>query len=778
MTALIELWAKFVVTRRVFVITLTLLLVPLMLLTGRAIPFDNTTERYFVEGDPTLVDFEYLIDLFGDYEYLIVGVESVIPDEDIFQIDTLSAITALTDFFDSHRHVTQVRSLSNYQYTRADGDNLSTEYLIDDIDTLASDSTGLSRLRRIVADEELALGTLITEDFKHSRITARVEYRNDTAEHKVELAQEFYQFMLDENLGSENYVLHFSGYPLLSERFETLAQEDMTVLMPIMALLMMVMLFISFRSIVAVVMPGIVIGVGILSLNEIQSYHGAPHTTVDQALLPTMIIIGIGITVHVLLQFYKFLGQHNDGKIAAEQTIIHLWKPALFTSVTTSAGFGALSIIRIVPIKEFAILGVAGPMLLFLFALTLLPALLSYFSHLPDKTRTVLSTGLVTQLTDKIPDFTLRHRNIIIAGGCAFLLFAIYALPKIQIDTNYITFFKEDSITRQDIIYMDDTFKGVMTLDVILDSGSVDGIKDPAFLSKVEEFQNWLEAREPIGPVNTLVDYLKQINQALNGDDPNFYRLPDSSEMTAQFLLLYDSSGANEDLSDIKDFDDRFVRIIAPIVNMQASDTQEELQTIKTYLENNYGELNPLLTGGMALKTAQDVYAATGMIRSFGIAMLVIIFFFICLFGSLKYGLLSIIPSILPIVLTGAITGIAGIYLDLGTMLVGAMTMGIAVDDSIHVMNRYLSAKSTGSSTKEAIAVAMNESGRSVVFSSIVLVLGFSVLGLASFTTIAYVGLFGSLIMFLALLGDLLLLPAILYWVDGADNNEVVVEPV
>ena len=137
----------------------------------------------------------------------------------------------------------------------------------------------------------------------------------------------------------------------------------------------------------------------------------------------------------MLLQFYKFLGQHNDGKIAAEKTIIHLWKPALFTSITTSAGFGALSIIRIVPIKEFAVLGIAGPMLLFLFALTLLPALLSYVSHLPDKTRTVLSTGLVTQLTNKLPDFTLQHRNKIIAAGCAFLLFAIYALPKIQIDT-------------------------------------------------------------------------------------------------------------------------------------------------------------------------------------------------------------------------------------------------------------------------------------------------------------------------------------------------------
>lgn len=776
MNALIESWAKFVVARRYFVIIITLLLVPLMLLTGRAIPFDNTTERYFVEGDPTLVDFEYLIDLFGDYEYLIVGVEAIPQSDDIFQVETLRAISALTEFFDSHQYVTQVRSLTNYQYTHADGDDLSTDYLVDDINSLENNPNAIATIKAIIADEEMAIGTLITEDFKHSRITARVEYRNDTAAHKVELAQDFYQFMSDENMVSENYILHYSGYPLLSERFETLAQEDLAILIPVMGVLMLLMLYISFRSIVAVVLPGIVIGIGVLSVNEIQSYLGSPHTTVDQALLPTMIIIGIGITVHVMLEFYHFLGKYNDGKTAAEQTVVHLWKPALFTAITTSAGFCAMSIIKIAPIKDFAILGTIGPMVLFLFALTLLPALLSFVSYLPDKTRMVLSTGFITRVTNKLPDFTLEHRNFILACGGLCLVFALYAVPKIQIDTNYVNFFKENSVTRQDILYLDEEFKGVMTLDVILDSGEVDGIKDPRFLQKVEEFQAWLEVRDPIGPVNSLVDYLKQINQALNRDDPTYYRLPDSREMTAQFLLLYESSGANEDLSDIKDFDDRYVRIVAPIINMRASETEEELQLIRSYLENNYSELDPLLTGSMVLKTAQDVYAAEGMSRAFGIALLVIIFFFICLFRSFKYGLLSIIPSILPIILTGAIAGIAGVFLDLSTMLVGAMTMGIAVDDSIHVMNRYLIAKEDGASTKEAIASAMQESGRAVVFSSMVLVLGFSVFGLASFTTIVYVGLFGSLIMFLALLGDLLLLPAILYWVDGADNPESAIE--
>jgi len=767
MNTLIKAWAGTVAAKRYLILFFCLLLLPLMLLRGPAIPFDNTTERYFVTGDPALMNFEYLIDLFGDYEYLIVGIEHVPTEGDVFNVEALNAIDQITEFFDSHRYVTQVRSLTNYQYTHADGDDLSTDYLIDDLDALAEEPQLLAAIRNTIRGEDLALGTLVSEDLRHARITARVEYRNDTAAHKVALAQEFYQFIAEQNLENGPYQLHYSGYPLLSERFETLVQEDMQLLIPVMGVLLFLMLFLSFRSPVAMVMPGLVIAIGVLGVNELQSYLGIPHSTVDQALLPTLIIIGVGITVHVLVEFYHALEEKPDTRFAAQQAVMRLWKPAFFTAITTSAGFLALSVIRILPIRDFALLGAIGPLLLFLLAMTLLPVLLSFTSPAPGRTLGTVTGGLVTRLTQAIPEFTQKHRNGILMGGVACLLFAIYAIPKIQIDTNYVTQFKENSVVRQDILYLDRIFKGVLTLDVILDSGEVEGVKNPEFLRQVEEFQAWLESRDSTGPVNSLADYLKQINQALNSDDPAYYRLPDSREMAAQFLLLYDSSGADEDLSDIKDFDNRFLRLIVPMVNMAASDARIELQTIESHVQENYPALDPLLTGGMDLRTAQDVYAAEGMSRSFGTALIVISIFFFILFRSFKYGVLCIIPSVLPILLTGGIAGLFGIYLDLNIMLVGAMTMGIAVDDSIHVMSRYLAVKQTGASTREAIEQAMSESGRAVIFSSAVLIVGFSVFCLASFTTIIYVGLFGSIIMFLALLGDLILLPAILYWVDG-----------
>ena len=466
-----------------------------------------------------------------------------------------------------------------------------------------------------------------------------------------------------------------------------------------------------------------------------------------------------------------------DGKEAARSTIINIWRPAFFTAITTAAGFFALSVTKILPIREFAILGAIGSITLFLFALTILPAVLSFMKKIPANTTRVLNAGIISKITQKIPDFTLRNKNRILLGGLAALLFSIWNIPNIVIDSNYVTLFKQSSQTRQDIEYFDDTYRGMMNLDIILDSGEEEGIKGPVFLAQLDQIQSWLQQRETLGPINSIADYLKEINQALNGDDPEFYRLPSSPEMAAQLLLLYESSGANEDLSDIKDFENRYARLVVPVVNMEASVMHAELNSIEAYLDENYPQFQAIITGTMALYTVQDTYISEGMVRSFLIALGIITLFFIALFKSVKYGLLSIIPSVLPIVLTGSFAGWLGVPLDISAVIVFAMTMGIAVDDAIHVMSRYLLAKSEGDSTKQSIARAMNESGRAVVFSSIVLVFGFSILCFASFTTIIYVGLFGSIIMTLALVGDLVMLPAILYWADGDDDGVAKLAP-
>lgn len=490
MTALIKAWADFTIAYRLPIIVGSIALLLVSLLTGKDIPFDNSSERYFVAGDPTALEYDNLIELFGDNEYLIVGFEATSSESDIFNADTLRDIAKVSDFLEYHEYVTQLRSITNFQFIHTDGDDLLTDFLIEDVEDLIGDASAIANTKNILNNETLALDTLITRDFRHTRIAARVEHTDETSAAKVQLVQDLYRFVEEENLSSDSYILHLSGYPLAQERFETVSAEDIAILIPVMVALMVLILFFSFRSLWATIAPWLVIACGILVVQEIQSYLEIPHTTVDSgALAPTLIIIGIGITVHILLEFFNYMHAGFDGKEAARSTIINIWRPAFFTAITTAAGFFALSVTKILPIREFAFLGAIGSITLFLFALTIMPAVLSFMKKIPANTTRVLDAGIVSKITQKIPDFTLRNKNRILLGGLAALLFSIWNIPNIVIDSNYVTLFKQSSQTRQDIEYFDDIYRGMMNLDIILDSGEEEDIKGPIFL------RSWIKYR-------------------------------------------------------------------------------------------------------------------------------------------------------------------------------------------------------------------------------------------------------------------------------------------
>lgn len=768
MKAFIRAWARFVTQRRWLVLGFALLAAGLSFIPMNNIYYDNSNESYFVEGDPNLTAFNQLLELFGDVEYLSIGVVAPEEQDDLFSSETLTVIHELTEFLETRPEVTQVRSLSKYEYTHSGDGMLATDDLVEDL----NDPAALARAREIILDEPLALGSLITEDLRHTRVVARVRYEVGSSEKKMSLMSAVREFIAEKKYAERGYPLHLSGQPVFTEQFEVLTKRDQAWINPTMAVLMIVILFISFRSVTGMLMPWAVIGTGIILVTGIQGLLVWPHSVVESALVPALIIIGVGISVHVLVEFYHFRAKELAPPQAAEEAVIHLWVPAFYTALTTAAGFLALGVTELVPVRQFAWLGAIGAMMLFLVAMTLMPALLSFVKPFSAKTRRVVETGKVSKLTARLPAFTRNYRKPITLFGTGLLAVSLWLIPNIEVDSNFITYFKQDNPTRTDLNYFDRVYNGIQNIDLVIDSGEEGGIHDPELLQKVDQLQAWMEAQPETGAANSLVDFHKQINQALHYDDPDWFRLPDSREMAAQFLLLYDNTGPDEDLTDAKDFYERYLRLSIPLANMRSSETEQFLARVQNHIDSEHADLNLDMTGSLVMYNAQDIYINEGMYRSFMIALVIIGLSFIVLFRSLKYGLIALIPSVVPILMTGSLLVLLDIPLNLGTMIVGAMTIGIAVDDAIHVMNRYLLAKRAGSNTHQAVTRAMTESGRAVVFTSIVLVSGFSVMLLGSFIPYIYTGLFAATIMALALLGDLIFLPALLYWIDGRSEKE------
>lgn len=773
MNRLVEAWAQGVVRYRAAILLFTALILILSPLSYDRLYHDDSNESYFLEHDPNLTAFNHLLERFGDSEYLLVGIPSKPGDKDIFTPQTIQIIDELTQFFENHRHVTQVRSLSKYQYTHDVDGILATDDLFEDIAELQETPEVMAQARTIMAGEPLALGSLLTDDFQNTQIAARTTYIAGENRHKVEVVTELLEFIKAQGYSELGYTLHLSGTPVIGERFETLTQRDMAWINPVMGVVMIIILLAIFRSGFATIIPLLLIGSIILITIAAQGWLKWPFTAVNSALTPTIIILAIGASIHVLIEFFHFRKQGLAPKEAASTTIRDLLFPIFFTCLTTAIGFFTLSITELTPVRQFALLAAGASMLIFLLSTTSLPALLSYVPWIA-KGNTPRHSGkhnLLTAILTAVPTVTQRRNKAIALVGLAITVFSLYSISFITVDTNIVNYFKKNSWINQDLHYFNETFKGISNLEVIIDTEKADGVKDPAILTRIETLQDYLEAQPEMGKALSLIRFYKQINQALNEDNADYFTLPTTPAMAGQLLLMYENTSPEEDLSDLKSFDGRYFRLSIPVINMNSKAMTAHLHSWQTYIQQHFSDLKLELTGGIVMNNAQNNYVNNGMFQSFGIAILVIGLCFIVLFRSFKYGLIALIPSIVPVILTGGLISLAGISLDLGTMIVGAMTIGIAVDDSIHLMSRYLQRRRRGDPVFDAIRSAMTTSGKAVILTSIILVSGFSVMLMGSFISYIYVGLFSAMIMVFALIGDLLFMPALLFLFDR--NSEL-----
>lgn len=762
----IHQWARLVIEYRRTVIALSLCLMLLALYPMKNLYFDSSNELFFLQDDPTLLTYDRLQQRFGDHEYLTIGIPARPQDETVLTLETLQIIERLTEFLSSHETVTKVTSLTNYELIRSHNNTLETAPLIGELASLNDTSATISRLSGILKAETLIHGSLITSDLKHTAIIARTLYQKGENDHKIKLIQDLQSFLKQENFEAQGFKLHLFGQALIAERYLMVSIQDQSILIPLLVLIILILLYVSFRTKHGLLMPWIVIVPTLILVTGFQGWMQWPFNVINTMLPVLIIILGIGDSVHLIVAFYHHRHEDHSPKQAAILATEQLWRPCFYTSFTTSIGFLALSVTRLIPIREFGVLGALAASLAFLMSVTLLPAILSYLHIIPKGTKQVMEQGRVTQLTHQIADFSYTHRLSLATLGFLLLTGSLVLCTQLSVDANFVNHFKESTSMRQAFEYFDLNYGGGLNIELMLNSGSPGGIKNPDFLRTALRLQQDLEHFPVTGKAFSLLDYLRKMNQALHNDDPASFQLPTSREQVAQYLLLYELAGPENDLRDTYDSREQFLRLSFRIQNMTARQINDWLDTIRNHIKSHYPDLSVELSGTLLLFNAQEIYMQDGMVQSFSIALLVIGFCFFIVFRSLKYGLLALIPSIFPIVFTGGLVALAGIALDLGTVLIAAVTIGIAVDDSIHVLNGYLQARRQGHTPRDSIHVAMTESGRAVVFTSGILICGFSVMMLASFVPFVYTGLFSGIIMGMALFADLTILPACLYLTD------------
>jgi predicted RND superfamily exporter protein len=560
---------------------------------------------------------------------------------------------------------------------------------------------------------------------------------------------------------------HMVGGPTFDRQLTTALQHDVSIFMSLSLVAIVVLLYVLFRRVSGVVLPTIVVLSAMLSAMGFMVWLDIPFSITLNMLPAFLLVVGVCDSIHILTLVYRQMAAGSPRHAAIVYAIGHSGLAVVMTSVTTAAGLLSFSVAELAPIAQLGVIAPAGVMLALFYSIALLPAMLAV---VPLRPETAVRGARLRASLDRVlvaaGDFSTRRPWSVVGVTAAILAVALPGVMRVRFSHDGMRWFPEHDPLRVALGVVNDRFGGASSLEVVVRTGEENGLYDPETLRRIEGAMRHSETLEVSGrrvsKATSIVDVIKETNQALNENRPEFYRLPQERGLVAQELLLFENSGS-DDLEDVTDslFETARVSIRTPWVDaMLYTDFLDEVR--RDLRERLDGSATFELTGGAVLFTSVFRGVIISMARSYVFALAVITPLMVLLIGNLRRGLLAMIPNLIPVYLVLALMGWTGIPLDASTLLIGGVIIGLAVDDTIHFMHKFGRYYEDTGDPHHAVHQTLATTGRAMLFTSLVLTLGFAVLLAAYMRNSFWFGLLAGTATIVAFLADILLGPALM----------------
>lgn len=718
----------------------------------------NYHMRYWLESDDVLIKrLNYFEDNFGNDESVVIAVHS---KDGLINKRSLDTVRDLSREILEFEDVTSVKSIVNIDVPISNENQKGLKLVpIVDMNNFNSKS-----IKKLINSNELIPGLFVSKDFKTLIIFANLKA---TIINDGEIYEEIDYRKLTLNLRAltrkfkkENFKIHLSGSAILQNDFSAVSEKDLMLIMPLLFAFLSLILFLLFRSI-----PILIIALGIISLTNTFVYCIAGLLYFEfENLLSIVPLITLTICladiVHIYMTYQKSRLE-NIAKLESIKTSIkENFIPTFLTSFTTGLGFFSLYSSKLVPISNMGILAGVGVMIAWLLSISLFPVLLSF-----GKEKKIKATKAIVNLNfDSIINFSSKWKAVIIPVSLIFALLGAYIGSKNEINTDPISFFKKDAEIRRDTEFILSEMGALSGPEIIIHSGYREGILEPAFLKKVDIFEDWLKNNNYIEKTISIVGLGKELHKALNQNNPDFFKIPDTQEELVD--LIFDNQ------SKVKNMMNLNTRVSSDFESIRLSllwslrDTKSSLERLDL-IEKKAKDmgLSIGITGKNALYLKMNDYVVDTFFSSIGIAIIFISTLMIFIFKSFKFGLISMIPNVIPLAFITCIMTLTGIHIDIGTALVCSVCLGIAVDDTIHFMMNYYRARKSLTAI-DALKNVMDHTGKALLMTSIILVIGFGFFMFSDFIPNIKFGFLCSITIAIALITDFFLLPAVLLKLD------------
>ncbi len=745
---------------RWLVMLATLLLAGLM---GSGMPrleFSNDYRMFFSRENPQLRAFEQLQNTYTKNDNVLFVVEPL--DGRVFTRDTLSAVAELTRQAWQIPYSLRVDSITNFQHTYAEGDDLVVEDLVLDAENLSDRE--LAEKQAIATGDPLLVNRLISPEASVTGVNVTVQL---PGEHLNEVPQVVAaaRAMADAiEAAHPNVRLHLTGIVMMNDAFPTASQGDMQTLYPAMFAMVILVLVVMLRSIPGTLSTLAVIILTIVATMGITGWVGiklSPPTTIVPIVIMTL---AIADCVHILVNFLHGMREGVAKREALLESLRINLQPVFLTSITTAIGFLSLNFSEAPPFRDLGNMSAVGVLLAFVFSMTLMPALMM---TLPVRALSGDTRGSLAM--KRFAEFVVRQRRGLLWGMGLLILFLLSQIPNNRLDDQFVKYFDESNSFRQATDFATEHLTGIYMIEYSLESGDSGGIADPDYQRTVDDFAQWYRQQPHVLHVNTLTDIMQRLNRNLHGDDDAWYRLPEDRELAAQYLLLYEFSlpfglDLNNQIN-VKKSATRFSVTLESVSTQQLLELEERAQD---WLAENAPHMRIEGVSSTIMFAHIGSRNIVAMLKGTTLALVVISGILIFAFRSLRIGAISLLPNLVPIGMAFGIWGLLVGEVGLALSVVSGMTLGIVVDDTVHFLSKYLRARrEKGMSSEDAVRYAFSTVGTALWVTSLVLIVGFGILAFSHFQLNAGMGLLTAITLGLALAADFLFLPPLLIAFGG-----------
>ena len=762
---LIDNYASWIIQNRIVVIIFTLLVSFGISSFAGKIGFDTNYKIWFEKDDPYLAQHEEFLKEFGNDDNFVVGFED---PKGVLRPEAIESIQRLTEKLWLVRGVIRVDSISNYQAVRATDDGLSITDLFPAEQEITPDV--LEKANRYIDSDPLIVGSLISTNKKVAVIRGKFAPNAINPELPAAVYAQMQEILAEEK-AMTGYEYHIAGGPITDVAFDQVAQGDMGTLMPILLLVMIGILTLMFFSFWAVAIPLFVAILTIASTMGVTGFLGFKLDAVTASSPQLLLGITVATVMHLLSTFFDCRRAGLTSKEAAEESIKDNMVPILLTNLATTLGFSSFMIGNIVPVTLLGFMACVGSVFLTFLSLTLVPAILSFY---PAKLRSspIAMVGLSTKLRN-IGAWSVERPKATIMSWALIIIAAAALIPSVKVDSNPTLYFKEGYWFRDAINFMEQKGSGGAVYEIVVRGNGDDAIKTVEYMQDLEKLTNYLENDSPgdFRSVYSLSTILKNINRSMHGDDQQQHKLPTDAETIAQYLLLYSLSvPVGQDLNDRMNVDSSASRItvVRPLVSTKRS--REIIDSIAAWAATNLTHVKIEFTGRDVLYTNMGNNLTNSMLSSIIYDILVVIPLLLLMFRSKTAGIVSVFANVGPLIIVVGFMGLSGIMLDVGTLMVACLGLGIAVDDTVHLLSHYYKYRAQNQPAKTATLNTIQHIGAPAAMTTITLMCSFLVFMMADFSPNFYFGLLISMIIFLALVADLTLTPSLLTWLDGKNQ--------